>query len=1523
MADTLGQLVVELLFSGSKYEKGIKGAEAATKLFGKRMDSMASSIEHGVTRAIQGLTAAVTGFTVATAKVGTDFQDRMARIAAITELTDDQFQKITDHARKLGATTEFTAVQAAEGLMELAKAGVQVEDSMRMSREALMLAGTSGASLKLSTELLIATQRQFGLTAEDSTRIMDVYSHAMRNSLLDFKSLREAFKYAGSAGASFGMSIEETTAAIAAFRDLGLEGSLAGTNFRMAMQLAARGTDRAKVALAELGLKQADVNPALNSFADILEKTGAAGISAKQAIDIFGARAGANMAQLARLTAEGQIDLKAFTRDLIDSGGTTEKMYERIMNTVLYQAKIAISALQDLSLSLFDTFSGPLQKAIETLPPLFNKISEQVQGISGEINKSLGLAVERFTVRMKRSRQDFADVFESMVRMVTRLTETFIDLLPYLDDVVILLGSMFVAIKVVRYAQAIWEMVKAIRAAVIAMRAFAVAQAAATGGVSAIITAVVAAVAALATYAAQLIFINNTSSKMIAAQQRMDANQAKSDAAKEERIQNLLNLQNEEIRATLKSDKVLSDSTRSQLEGYLKLTAAEVRQKLATGEMIEFNNRLVYTKEALRDRGDEVREMLSEGADAMDRQARSTAALIQRLETLRNDYATGVAVGEDFYADIFKAASESTGFQIQNIGDLDIAIERLIQRQKEEADLASEYANRAAIAQSERTAQTVAEIEREVRARSEAAKQNAESDAERKRLAAEALAMEKALSDEVWAIGRTDAERRKRDLEQRLAEIDKLRSAELALHKLGSEQWKEVWSKSLDLERLAREKYRRLEKEAEQQHQAEMSSARIQAAQQTMATLQRMEAAGLTEVQRLQMEKMDLMMNGTFDRFADRMRAVEIIDAKISAARLKEERQRQTDQDAWAERVKQRHLADLEAFYDLAAAADNTFRNLMRGPLSALRAALPGVFQDVAGLLETTLGPAVRAVGKAFEGLGRIIISALGKAKKPLEDFKKKLDESAENGETKFQKFARVAINAMGEVGNAISGVAQGVFALGGTLVKIFEGLTGLDLDPGKLIKDVTQATLEARQEDPNASATGVAVRFVREMIDGAQQFIRALADSIPPLIYEFARRLPGLVDEVISYIPRISNAIVNALPRIVNALSQSIQPFVNTLSNALPSLVDSMVDNLPTITEALSASVPRILDAVLSELPRVIEALADGIRIIIESLPSIVDVVLAALPDIIEALLDSVGVIVEALTDALPGVLDAVTQRLPEIILSLSRGLNRLIAQLLSSGPRILASVIEWIPDLVTALLTEMVPQLIQDLIDSLPEMFTAINSNLPRLVAGLTMLVPELISAIILATPEITRAATIGIIEEIPGLVREMFTEIEANARELLRRLGIGRFAREGNNADDIALAIQAGARAVAQAQAASNRVGQGAFSGISYVPAPMRVTLHKGEAVVPANRNPAKVGGIQGPAPAGAANGSYAPGTYASGGARVNIVVAAEGEVLERVQVRADARGKATAMRRAMRKASGAEVGFDRGRHNPYGS
>ncbi len=338
--------------------------------------------------AAKKLTLAFVGVTTAAALIGSKFEQALVETATVAQAFGKELEALEDKARSLGETTAFTATEAAKGMYALASAGMDTFQIIGSIEFAMKLAGATGAEMSQATGLLAASMKQFGLEAEESKRIVDTYSAAITSSQLTMERLSEAMKFAGTTGSALGWTIEETTAAVAQFANLGLEGSMAGTNLRMAMVQLTKQSNKMKNALKEMNLTFEDVNPEANTFGEVLKAIGSRAITTKQAVEIFGTRAGLNMKKLAMAAHEGKSDFSGFV-DMLEKSqqgvGRTTEMYDRMMDTFRGQWKIMLSAGQEMFITYFDQFKVQGKKAFEFISEEIRKVSAWIRENSDDI----------------------------------------------------------------------------------------------------------------------------------------------------------------------------------------------------------------------------------------------------------------------------------------------------------------------------------------------------------------------------------------------------------------------------------------------------------------------------------------------------------------------------------------------------------------------------------------------------------------------------------------------------------------------------------------------------------------------------------------------------------------------------------------------------------------------------------------------------------------------------------------------------------------------------------------------------------------------------------------------------------------------------------------------------------------------------------------------------------------------------------------------------------------------------------
>lgn len=302
-------------------------------------------------RATLGRLFAVAGGTaVITRAIGTfaRFEQTMATVQAVSRATEGEFALLREEAKRLGATTRFSATQAAEGAELLSRAGFTAAQTLGTLEGTLRLAQAGGLGLAQAADITTAVLKGFQLEVDQTGRVVDVLAEAAATANTTVAQLGDAVKFVAPIAAGLGVDLETTTAAIQALSNAGLQASLAGTGFRRVLaELAAPG-QQLKSVLDAAGIAISDIDPRANKLADILRRLRQAGLDAGSGIEVFGQRGGPAFAVLQNAIP----DIERFEQQLRASQGAAEEM-ARIMDANLNGALLAVkSAFEAVIISL-------------------------------------------------------------------------------------------------------------------------------------------------------------------------------------------------------------------------------------------------------------------------------------------------------------------------------------------------------------------------------------------------------------------------------------------------------------------------------------------------------------------------------------------------------------------------------------------------------------------------------------------------------------------------------------------------------------------------------------------------------------------------------------------------------------------------------------------------------------------------------------------------------------------------------------------------------------------------------------------------------------------------------------------------------------------------------------------------------------------------------------------------------------------------------------------------------------------
>lgn len=229
MAD--GKVIIDTEINEKGIDDGTASIQGKMSGLGSKIGSGASAIAKGVAGAITVAGTAMVGFGTASMKVGADFDASMSNVQAISGATGENLEALRTQAKDLGASTVFSASEAADAMGELALVGFDTNEILGATPGVLNLASAAGMELSESAGIVSNTMNMFGMDAAEATRAADMFASAQANSGTTASELGQAMVYAGGAANSFDMDLAQTNATLGIFANSGLKGGKAGTSF--------------------------------------------------------------------------------------------------------------------------------------------------------------------------------------------------------------------------------------------------------------------------------------------------------------------------------------------------------------------------------------------------------------------------------------------------------------------------------------------------------------------------------------------------------------------------------------------------------------------------------------------------------------------------------------------------------------------------------------------------------------------------------------------------------------------------------------------------------------------------------------------------------------------------------------------------------------------------------------------------------------------------------------------------------------------------------------------------------------------------------------------------------------------------------------------------------------------------------------------------------------------------------------------------------------------------------------------
>ena len=364
-------------------------------------------------------------------KLAADFEETMSTVEALSGASAEELNALSEMAKELGATTKFTAKEAAEAMTYMGMAGWGVTDMLGGMDGVLQLAAASGEDLAMVSDIVTDNLTAFGLKASDTAHFSDVLAAAATNSNTNVSIMGETFKQSAALAGALGYSVEDVGVAVGLMANAGIKGSVAGTALKNIFQGLLGGITLTGDALGEVEYSAINADGTMKSLGETLDDlrgyfsqmTGAEKL--QNAETIAGQRAMTGFVGVLNATDE---DFQALTESINNCEGAAEKMANIKLDNLNGEVTLMKSAWDALKTSIGEGYNSEIRYAVEWTTKLINEVNEWVKsndnGVASVYDLTRNLrALNDSMLDEKKALQDELVETEAASRMVERYTE--------------------------------------------------------------------------------------------------------------------------------------------------------------------------------------------------------------------------------------------------------------------------------------------------------------------------------------------------------------------------------------------------------------------------------------------------------------------------------------------------------------------------------------------------------------------------------------------------------------------------------------------------------------------------------------------------------------------------------------------------------------------------------------------------------------------------------------------------------------------------------------------------------------------------------------------------------------------------------------------------------------------------------------------------------------------------------------------------------------------------------------------
>lgn len=324
-------------------------------------------------------------------QTGMQFDASMSNVYGLMSslnLSQDQMDALRDTAREMGATTKFSASEAADAMGYMALAGWDDAQVIAGIPGVLNLAAAANMDLAKASDIVTDTMTPFGIAAERAGEAADVFAYAQANSNTTVEALGEAMKYAAPTADAFGMTLQDTAAAMGVLANAGIKGSQGGTTLNAMLRDMKNNAKNGAIAIGKTKVALTNADGSYRSYAAIIRDIDKAtsSMTASQRDAALGAIFGdESLKGILATLKQGPDALDAMTEGMYACGGAAADMAATMGDNLKGDLAILESGAQDMAIALSDWLMPAARGVVQGVTDLIGKFNALDDGTKNTI----------------------------------------------------------------------------------------------------------------------------------------------------------------------------------------------------------------------------------------------------------------------------------------------------------------------------------------------------------------------------------------------------------------------------------------------------------------------------------------------------------------------------------------------------------------------------------------------------------------------------------------------------------------------------------------------------------------------------------------------------------------------------------------------------------------------------------------------------------------------------------------------------------------------------------------------------------------------------------------------------------------------------------------------------------------------------------------------------------------------------------------------------------------------------------